>query len=320
MTTAPLIPTPSPARGEGGRRHGRLRFANRLYLLALLQLAWLGWLLASLVVLVRARSELPTLVPALHTLFVSAINLLLARELNHLAADHLQLAPLWCTLLALLPVALSYWLALRRHALLRFPLDELADAWRPVQLGIAAAVMTMAGVVGLFAEGDPSPLPYLPLLNPLELAQGFVLLSLLAWYRQAQAEGSALFSSQQRAPLLAAAGWALLTAITLRTVHFFTHAAWDETLLREVVAQASLSVVWSLAGLTAMLLGARRASRAVWIGGAILMAVVLAKLALIDRHHLGDLAGIVSFLAVGVLLLVVGYFAPVPPRTSGAPA
>ncbi len=45
MTTAPLIPNPSPARGEGGRRHGRLRFANRPYLLALLQLAWLGWLL-----------------------------------------------------------------------------------------------------------------------------------------------------------------------------------------------------------------------------------------------------------------------------------
>ncbi len=45
MTAAPLIPNPSPARGEGGRRHGRLRFANRLYLLALLQLTWLGWLL-----------------------------------------------------------------------------------------------------------------------------------------------------------------------------------------------------------------------------------------------------------------------------------
>lgn len=45
MMTAPLIPSPSPARGEGGRRHARLRFANRLYLLLLLQLAWLGWLL-----------------------------------------------------------------------------------------------------------------------------------------------------------------------------------------------------------------------------------------------------------------------------------
>ncbi len=45
MTTAPLIPNPSPARGEGGRHLGRLRFANRPYLLILLQLAWLGWLL-----------------------------------------------------------------------------------------------------------------------------------------------------------------------------------------------------------------------------------------------------------------------------------
>lgn len=45
MMTPPLIPNPSPARGEGERHHGRLRFANRLYLLALLQLAWLGWLL-----------------------------------------------------------------------------------------------------------------------------------------------------------------------------------------------------------------------------------------------------------------------------------
>ncbi|WP_232489843.1 hypothetical protein [Aeromonas veronii] len=50
MMTAPLIPNPSPARGEGGRHHGRLCFANRPYLLLLLlillQLAWLGWLLA----------------------------------------------------------------------------------------------------------------------------------------------------------------------------------------------------------------------------------------------------------------------------------
>ncbi|MFQ1941181.1 hypothetical protein ACK354_01125 [Aeromonas veronii] len=50
MMTAPLIPNPSPTRGEGGHHHGRLRFANRPYLLLLLllplQLAWLGWLLA----------------------------------------------------------------------------------------------------------------------------------------------------------------------------------------------------------------------------------------------------------------------------------
>lgn len=37
---------PSPLAGEGRGHHGRLRFANRPYLLILLQLAWLGWLLA----------------------------------------------------------------------------------------------------------------------------------------------------------------------------------------------------------------------------------------------------------------------------------
>lgn len=46
MTTAPLIPDPSPARGEGGRHHGRLRFPIRPCLLLLLQGVWLGWLLA----------------------------------------------------------------------------------------------------------------------------------------------------------------------------------------------------------------------------------------------------------------------------------
>ncbi len=46
MKTAPLIPAPSPARGEGGCHYGRLRFANRPYLLILLQGVWLCWLLA----------------------------------------------------------------------------------------------------------------------------------------------------------------------------------------------------------------------------------------------------------------------------------
>ncbi len=46
MMTAPLIPNPSPTRGEGGRLHGRLRFTNRPCLLILLQGVWLCWLLA----------------------------------------------------------------------------------------------------------------------------------------------------------------------------------------------------------------------------------------------------------------------------------
>ena len=52
-----------------------------------------------------------------------------------------------------------------------------------------------------------------------------------------------------------------------------------------------------------------------WIAGATLMGAVVLKLFLVDLGNSGTLERIVSFLGVGLLLLVVGYFAPVPPPT-----
>jgi uncharacterized membrane protein len=45
---------------------------------------------------------------------------------------------------------------------------------------------------------------------------------------------------------------------------------------------------------------------------------VLVKLMLIDRNYLNDLSAIVGVLVVGVLLVAVGYFAPVPPKPVAA--
>jgi uncharacterized membrane protein len=64
--------------------------------------------------------------------------------------------------------------------------------------------------------------------------------------------------------------------------------------------------------------GSRRGQRVLWTVGAVLMAVVLAKLILIDRNHLGNLLGIASFIAYGLLCTVVGYLAPAPPRAPDA--
>ena len=44
------------------------------------------------------------------------------------------------------------------------------------------------------------------------------------------------------------------------------------------------------------------------------MLLVVAKLFLVDMGNSGTLARIVSFLGVGAMLLVVGYFAPAPPK------
>ena len=125
-------------------------------------------------------------------------------------------------------------------------------------------------------------------------------------------------SVEFRARVLAIAGVVLLTTITLRSVHFLGGVPWDESLGDSPLAQAALSIVWTFAGIAAMLIGQRRGSRAVWFGGATLMGVVLVKLLLIDRRYLHDLPAIVGVLVVGVLLVAVGYFAPAPPKTATA--
>jgi uncharacterized membrane protein len=50
-----------------------------------------------------------------------------------------------------------------------------------------------------------------------------------------------------------------------------------------------------------------------WIGCAVLLAVVVVKLFTVDLSQLSTVARIGTFLAVGALLLVVGYVSPVPP-------
>ena len=67
--------------------------------------------------------------------------------------------------------------------------------------------------------------------------------------------------------------------------------------------------------LASMLFATRRGYRALWITGAALMAVVVVKLFIVDLAKLGGVERIVSFIAVGVLMLVIGYVAPVPPRS-----
>ena len=80
------------------------------------------------------------------------------------------------------------------------------------------------------------------------------------------------------------------------------------------LVQASLTIAWSLLGVGGWILGSRRGHRTLWLAGAVLMGVVLAKLLLVDRGHLGNLPGILSFIVFGVMCTVVGYVAPAPPR------
>jgi uncharacterized membrane protein len=77
--------------------------------------------------------------------------------------------------------------------------------------------------------------------------------------------------------------------------------------------QTCLSLFWTVLALTAMLIAARKGVRIVWLVGAALLVLVIAKLFLIDLSRIGSVERIISFVGVGLLMLVVGYFSPLPP-------
>lgn len=226
-------------------------------------------------------------------------------------ADALGLGDGWTPALVALP-----WLALAAVAQLHWAwlARPLGAAFEPMRMRLQAVVFALlAGgwLLALANRGDPSPLPWLPLFNPLDLAQVAVLVLLALWLWG----GFALAGLVRiRLPLLAAAAVLLATCITLRGVHHWGGVAWADGLLSTSLAQTALTIVWSVLGVIAWITGSRRGQRALWLAGAVLMAIVLAKLVLVDRQHLGNLLGIGSFIAYGLLCTLVGWFAPAPPR------
>jgi uncharacterized membrane protein len=231
-------------------------------------------------------------------------------------AEQAGLAQGWRQAMLALPWLALAALALWRWAWLAFPRDaEANEGLRVPLLGVAFAVIAGGWLLALTQALSPAPLPWLPLLNPGELAQLVALGLGAAWL---WSDGAAS-RSRLRTAVLALGGFLLLSASTLRSVHHWGGVAWNADLLSTSLAQTSLTVVWSVLGVLGWILGSRRGQRGLWLAGAVLMGVVLAKLLLVDRQHLGGMLGIVSFIAYGVLCTIVGYLAPAPPRAGSAP-
>ena len=114
--------------------------------------------------------------------------------------------------------------------------------------------------------------------------------------------------------VLAALGFVALNTVWLRVAHHYAAVPWDAaTLFASFVVQAGYSILWTLTGVVLMVAAHRRGQRAMWMPGAALLALTVAKLFVIDLSNRGGSERIVAFIAVGVLMLLVGWFAPMPP-------
>ena len=219
---------------------------------------------------------------------------------------------------ALVPVLLLV-AASSRGVQARWPVQQHSHAY--VWTGIVPLVVFLY-VWSLQANwnsnGSPAPLPYIPLLNPQDMMQMLVFAATIGWWqslRTAGIEQAARIPNNWKWGLFGALVFYWLNGVLLRTLHHWGGVPYDfGTMLRSALAQTAVSIFWTVLALGAMLFATRRVNRWVWLSGAGLMAVVVIKLFIVDLAKVGGVERIVSFIAVGLLMLVIGYVAPVPPR------
>ena len=281
-------------------------------------LGWVAWpvVIGSMLWVLRAREAIfPRLAGALHAVAYWLVAGLVLWETHWLVGR--TAGGIWPEA-AVLALGAALVLATQRATTaVAWPFAAHPRSYLQAGCSALLAALTLAALMlNVSSSGEAAPLPYLPLINPLELASVLVLLALLKWLvalgrQNPELEGVA----HVRAPVAGVAVWFLVTMTGARCVHHWARVPYDvDSLAASTTFQTALSIVWGIEGLAAMLVGARSRRRGVWLVGAALMSVVVVKLFLVDLGNTATLARVVSFLGVGVLLLVVGYFAPVPPR------
>ena len=284
-----------------------------------LLLAWpkAGWQLdaRALRLLHTLRAAAPWLmlwpVGAMH------VGALLARHEGSVSPAWARYLPAWAMMLVLA------WL-IRRCRAGAWPVAPIA-AWYQrtlIPLGALWSLLLIAAW-NIVDDGAMAPLPYLPLLNPLDLSTGFAVLLAIASYRLLPAKQSPLPALwQARLPVAAACllyGW--FNLMLLRTVSHYVGVPYTfDAMLASQFVQAMLSLVWSVTALLLMRHAARQQRRQQWSLGAVLLGLVVVKLFLIDLSNVGGIERIISFVGVGLLMVLIGYLAPFPKAAAPAPA
>lgn len=273
----------------------------------------------------RRRAGAADSLAVLHEDFLHAIGAIalvawLAWEASEWVGRHTAPDAVWLACAAAAPAILAL---IAIHALARreaWPLATHAEAYqRQAGLLVAGGLVGWVVVTNVLSPGNPDPWPYAPLLNPLDVTSLAALWVLAAWSRDALA-----LDARTRYTVLAGAGFVLLNGGVLRTAHHWADIAWN---LRDLMAsrplQAALTLAWTVTALALMIGATRRGVRPWWIAGAVLLTAVVGKLFLVDLATLSGLPQVVAFLGVGALMLVIGFFAPLPPpaaqRAAGPP-
>jgi len=204
-----------------------------------------------------------------------------------------------------------------------WPVARYPDAylWRGAKLLIALLALWMVYVnIPLMGQSD---LPgYLPLLNPLDITHVVAFGVLVVWWHAVRAsgiDGPREFPSTWPVTAWCVAIFLWANAVLFRTLHYHAGMPYQlQTMFDSNLVQMSISVVWAALAVATMFTATWWRKRQMWIVGSALLAVVILKLLVIEVPRASAVESMIAIIVVGVLMLVAGYVAPVPPAEADA--
>ncbi len=181
-------------------------------------------------------------------------------------------------------------------------------------LGLIALGMSWTLITSTFNGLDTSPLPYIPVFNPYEFPLGVFLIACGVWLWRLDDEMQP--HNRYYAKLgLGISAFVLSNFVIARGVHHLGNVDYNFVdLFTTPALQTIYAIYWSMVAVILMFVSNRRSWFTGWVLGVTLLAITVLKLFFVDLTNASSIARIISFLAVGALIVIVAYFAPAPAR------
>lgn len=167
---------------------------------------------------------------------------------------------------------------------------------------------------------------YVPIINPLEESAIFALMMFSVWLKLAinhlQLNSRIMNLANFKIPLpnMVLVPLIVLTffwgnSIVLRCLSQIFDISWTaNSLWHNNIVQMTASLLWMLTAVILVTIGHRYSLRKIWYSGEFIQVIVIIKLIFVDIRELDGLLRAFAFIGVALLMLLIGYLAPLPPK------
>lgn len=187
--------------------------------------------------------------------------------------------------------------------------EKLFKSHKPLAINGMLVAVTIWWIITLFSDGGFDSFSYVPILNPIDFMQIIPIIFTAFYLKTLHVKRELLLR------FIGISSLVLITIFLARFTHQYLHVNYDfDSLWKNNTFQTLLSILYTLISFGVIFYANKYAKRDVWMVGAGLLGFVIIKLFFVELASSGTLQRVISFIGVGILVLIIGFIAPMPPK------